>query len=368
MDLASGLARRVLIRAGVKSERSDLLSPDIAEFRRAPVLATFGYVLDLCTTDVRAAWAQGVERLRGRDAFPGDGDSFVHNPQEVLGIYAGLGVFGASAAEQMVWLRTLMRRGLTEGKLKTPISRYAAALVLAGESEAILDEVDIREVESPRLLLACAMTLAFAPSWEARIGALEAAVLRQMLSAPLSVADAGEAAAATIVVERLIDRLSLSLQDNGSATERIVSLCRRFPYFVNQLQKRQRGRVPIKVDDEYDVQDLLHAILKLHFVDVRPEEPSPSFGGKPSRVDFFLPTERIVVEAKKTRQTLKQDKLVSELIDDTARYSKMESVDTLICLVYDPDGYCTVPQAIESDVGASASRLIVRVVVCPQRS
>lgn len=84
-------------------------------------------------------------------------------------------------------------------------------------------------------------------------------------------------------------------------------------------------------------------------------------------MDFFLPNERIIVEAKMTRPTLKQDKLVTELIDDVTRYSKKETVDTLICLVYDPDGHCTTPKAIERDLEVSASRLRVRVVVCPQQ-
>ena len=46
------------------------------------------------------------------------------------------------------------------------------------------------------------------------------------------------------------------------------------------------------------MQDLLHAILKLHFDDVRPEEYTPSYSGNASKVDFYLPPERLVVEAK----------------------------------------------------------------------
>jgi hypothetical protein len=67
---------------------------------------------------------------------------------------------------------------------------------------------------------------------------------------------------------------------------------------VERLQNRQRRRAPFEVADEYDVHDLLHAILKLHFDDVRPEEYTPSYAGSASRVDFFLPKERLVVEAK----------------------------------------------------------------------
>jgi hypothetical protein len=77
--------------------------------------------------------------------------------------------------------------------------------------------------------------------------------------------------------------------DGTNPEDRIVALCRRFPLFVDRLQNRQRSRNPVCVDDEYDVQDLLHAILKLHFDDVRPEEVTPSYAGSASRVDFYLP-------------------------------------------------------------------------------
>lgn len=135
---------------------------------------------------------------------------------------------------------------------------------------------------------------------------------------------------------------------------------------VERLQRRQRGRDAFVINDEYDVQDLLHAILKLHFDDVRPEEYTPSYGGNASRVDFYLPLERIVVEAKMTRATLGQREVTDELIIDAARYAEMEGVDTLICLVYDPDRRCSNPQTIENDLERSRGRLPVRAVVCPR--
>ncbi|WP_445487834.1 PD-(D/E)XK nuclease domain-containing protein [Rhodopseudomonas sp. RCAM05734] len=147
--------------------------------------------------------------------------------------------------------------------------------------------------------------------------------------------------------------------------DRIVALCRRFPLFVDRLQKRQQGRAPVSVDDEYDVQDLLHAILKLHFDDVRPEEVTPSYAGNASRVAFF-PRERIVVEAKMTRPNLGQRDVGNQLLIDVARYAQLPTVDTLICLVFDPGQKCGNPRTLENDVEATVGRLKVRAVVCPQ--
>jgi len=116
----------------------------------------------------------------------------------------------------------------------------------------------------------------------------------------------------------------------------------------------------------YDVQDLLHAVLTLHFDDVRPEEFTPSYAGNASRVDFYLPRERIIVEAKMTRNNLGQKEVANELVIDAARYAQMPTVDTLICVVYDPGRKCGNPKTLENDVEASAGRLKVRAVVCPQ--
>jgi hypothetical protein len=82
--------------------------------------------------------------------------------------------------------------------------------------------------------------------------------------------------------------------------------------------------------------------------------------------DFYLPQERIVVEAKMTRASLGQKEVTDQLIIDAVRYGHMEGVETLICLVYDPERRCANPRAIENDVENSGSRLRIRAVVCPQ--
>jgi REase_DpnII-MboI len=71
---------------------------------------------------------------------------------------------------------------------------------------------------------------------------------------------------------------------------------RRFPLLTAELGNRHAGRPPFAVSDEYDVQDLLHGLLRLHFDDVRPEEWNPSYGGTQSRSDLLLKPERVVIE------------------------------------------------------------------------
>lgn len=72
-----------------------------------------------------------------------------------------------------------------------------------------------------------------------------------------------------------------------------------FHKVVKSLRNRYDSRNTIDVDDEYDVQDLLFAILQIFFKDIRKEEWTPSYAGNSSRVDFLLKEEKTVIEVKK---------------------------------------------------------------------
>jgi hypothetical protein len=151
------------------------------------------------------------------------------------------------------------------------------------------------------------------------------------------------------------------------AVEMISFLCRRFPIFARQLGIRQRQRPPFAIADEYDVQYLLLALLRLHFDDVRPEEWIPSYAGGSSRMDFLIKQEKIVVEAKKTRDTLRRDSEIGdELIVDIERYAQSSDCETLVCFVYDPDNRIKNPAGLESDLTGSRENIEVVVIIAPK--
>jgi hypothetical protein len=145
----------------------------------------------------------------------------------------------------------------------------------------------------------------------------------------------------------------------------IELLCSRFHEVVKQLRKRYDNRPTLDVGDEYDVQDLMHALLRIFFDDVRPEEWTPSYAGKSARMDFLLPTEWTVIEAKKTRPGLGTKEIGDELIVDIARYRNHPGCKKLICLVYDPDSRIVNPRGMESDLTRTHDGLRVRVVITP---
>jgi len=145
----------------------------------------------------------------------------------------------------------------------------------------------------------------------------------------------------------------------------IANMCERFHLVARQLRSRHESRPTLDVQDEYDVQDLFHSLLHLHFSDVRAEEWTPSYAGKSSRMDFLLKQERIVVEIKKTRQSLDAKELGSQLIEDIARYQTHPGCDALVCFVYDPDGRICNPRGIENDLRREEGELFVEVWIRP---
>ncbi len=124
----------------------------------------------------------------------------------------------------------------------------------------------------------------------------------------------------------------------------------RFYKVSRQLRCRYDNRETIKIEDEYDVQDLLHALLLLYFDDVRAEEWTPSYAGKSARMDFLLKNEKLVIEVKKTRLGLADKELGDQLIIDVERYKAHPDCRRLICFVYDVEGRIGNPNGLMADL------------------
>lgn len=150
-------------------------------------------------------------------------------------------------------------------------------------------------------------------------------------------------------------------------SDAIELLCLKFHNVAMQLRDRREARPTLDIADEYDVQDLLHALLRIFFDDVRPEEWTPSYAGKSSRMDFLLPTEESIIEAKRTRPGLSAKELGDQLIVDITRYKVHPSCKRLICFVYDPEGRVANPRGIERDLSRNEEDFEVKVIIAPNR-
>lgn len=135
-----------------------------------------------------------------------------------------------------------------------------------------------------------------------------------------------------------------------NSKKELHQLLSRFNRVARQLRIRHQRRDTLIIIDEYDVQDLLHALLKLYFDDVRPEEWTPSYAGKSARMDFFLKKDKTVIEVKMTRESLSDKEIGDQLIVDVERYSSHPDCKKLICFIFDPDGYIRNPEGLRQDL------------------
>jgi hypothetical protein len=156
-----------------------------------------------------------------------------------------------------------------------------------------------------------------------------------------------------------------ALPQNADAIE---LLCQRFHIVAMQLRDRHGpgDRPTLDIVDEFDVQDLLHALLRIFFEDVRRESWTPSYAGRSSRVDFWLPLEQLVIETKKTRQGLGAKELGDELLIDIGHYKEFQSCNRLICFIYDPDGRVANPRGLERDLSRKEAAFEVKAIVSPR--
>lgn len=157
--------------------------------------------------------------------------------------------------------------------------------------------------------------------------------------------------------------LHTSAQSETSALNKMLNILNKFPSFARKLKRRYDNRTPLEIVDEYDVQDMLYAILTLHFDDIRAEEYTPSFGGGSSRQDFLLKKEKIVIEVKKTRQSLNAAKVGGEALIDMARYRTHKDCDVLVFFIYDPDHHVSNPQGLVDDLESQDEQGRVKVVI-----
>lgn len=149
----------------------------------------------------------------------------------------------------------------------------------------------------------------------------------------------------------------------NDSVDTILKIINKFHNSVQQIKERHEDRTTITINDEYDMQDYLYAILVLFFDDIRKEDPIRKYAGASSRIDFFIPKEKIGIETKYATNKLKDKQLGEQIAIDIQRYKGNEQIETLIFFVYDPDYNIKNPKALEKDFEKIKDiKVMVRVV------
>lgn len=136
---------------------------------------------------------------------------------------------------------------------------------------------------------------------------------------------------------------------------------------MHPLTHRRKGSQPLVFSSEYDIQDLLHAILRPWISDIRPEEFTPSYAGSSTRMDFLLPAHNLVIELKFVRDRAHAKCIGDELIIDIEHYRKHSQCNSLWCVIYDQEHLLTNAEGLRKDLEGSRTmkhgELVVKVFV-----
>jgi hypothetical protein len=135
------------------------------------------------------------------------------------------------------------------------------------------------------------------------------------------------------------------------------NLLHRLPLVIRQLRVRHSDRPPFRVVDEKDLEDLLRALLPLHFEDIRPECRTPSYAAS-TRMDFLLAMEGIAITVK-----LAQPRVLEQVTEDAAYYRVHRKCRMLLVFIYDPEASLRGPCLPPADGAENGEELEVRCVI-----
>jgi hypothetical protein len=146
----------------------------------------------------------------------------------------------------------------------------------------------------------------------------------------------------------------------------IRKVCLRFHSIARQLRLRRDYRPTLEVDDDYDVQDLLCALLKMEFDEVATDDWTPPYTEGAPRTTLLVNKDQIAIVAKKTRLGLTTKELTDQVTADSAYYRAQGRCSTLFCFMYDPEGRIGSPKRLETTLTSVDEYGRVEVLVAPK--
>lgn len=144
--------------------------------------------------------------------------------------------------------------------------------------------------------------------------------------------------------------------DAVNATSLLIRIIDNFRVSIRALTDRSHNRPDLRIESEYDVQDVLFACVRASFNDARREEWAPQHAGSAKRIDIAIPSAGALVEVKFVRTAQHAKTIADELKIDIESYHTHPTCGTLLVLVYDPRTYIADPEAIEQDLSGRRTK------------
>ena len=151
--------------------------------------------------------------------------------------------------------------------------------------------------------------------------------------------------------------ISENVKEKGDGKMNIIfSVLEKFTSASKSLTERRRGKTTLEIEDEYDMQDILHVILKPFFPALKLEEViSGNDSEKFLKIDFLISSIKVGIECKCIRDKAHANVITKEINDDIQTYHKHQDCNNLIIFIYDKKLLITNPDVLEQQYSKTQS-------------
>lgn len=168
------------------------------------------------------------------------------------------------------------------------------------------------------------------------------------------------------------DEFDLKKIDGSNVTVRSCDISEALDQFMECVRylntRRSKGTV-INIKSEDDVQDALYIMLRPWVKDIKHEDPTSKSANRFVIKDFFIPSLKMIIEAKYVRNKQHGRDISKELHDDIEMYRNAQNCQEIIFFIYDPDGLIPSVGGLKKSICISriydGKPLEVKVIVKP---
>lgn len=147
--------------------------------------------------------------------------------------------------------------------------------------------------------------------------------------------------------------------------EPLMRVLNNFHHAAIKYNSRHGGKPGIVIENEYDVQDLLHILLIPYYSTIKPEEYTTTMAGKSHRIDFLSIADRTGLEIKFITNENKT-KISDQISADKDGYSKDNRIDNIYFFLYDPNYLIADRNTYKQDLEQNQPpKITIKIIIKP---
>jgi hypothetical protein len=307
-------------------------------------VATLGFAREsgLLEPEAAVTLKQGLERLAGRspvvDEIP---MPFCSDAVGILGVALGTRSLADNGVSSQIvaWLsRFLPNIYNLDGTENWQRTLFQAVDHLLG-SGMKLPSATLSQTEDVRIALDAKNTL---PRSDGEQAEQEEEMALKLILAQGATETPYERAAIRLCALEYIVRAAPTVVPGRISAQNLIQLLERFPAGLRNWTWETKPRTPAvpmrkwHVDHEYHVQNMLWFLLAPILPDLDDEQYLTKIGRKSPRADLYIPSMKIIVEAKFLRMGDRIQKIIDEISSDASLYGALgNDCDGIIAFVWD---------------------------------